>query len=282
MIPSYIAKLAALQMISGDVLEDNLAQAEKLIQQAATAGAQCVILPENFALFSAAGYRALAEQERATHRIEKFISDQCRRYTLWVLAGTMPLSETASLEKVDNNKVRSASLLFNAQGELVARYDKMHLFDVQVNDKQGRYCESETIAPGSQPVLARTPFGQMGLSVCYDLRFPELYRYLVGQGAEILCVPSAFTQVTGEAHWEILLRARAIENQCYVIGCNQGGLHPSGRETFGGSCIIDPWGKILAKMDKGIGWIMADIDLEKLREIRQAMPVLAHRNIKLV
>ncbi len=279
MASPYMVRVAALQMISGDVLEDNLAQAEKLIQQAADAGAECIVLPENFALFSAAGYRALAEQEMATHYMEKFLSAQCRRYGIWLLAGTMPLCQTSAGEIIAENKVRSASLLFNAQGEVVARYDKMHLFDVQVNDKQGQYHESATIAPGSQPVLADTPFGQIGLSVCYDLRFPELYRFLAEQGAEILCVPSAFTQVTGEAHWEILLRARAIENQCYVIGCNQGGLHPSGRETFGGSCIIDPWGRLLAKIDKGIGWIMAEIELEKLREIRQAMPVLEHRKI---
>ncbi len=270
-------RIAALQMISSDVLADNLMQAAQLIAVAATAGANFVVLPENFALFSAAHYRELAEQEDQQKNIQRFLAQQCRQWCIWICAGTLPLYKTMDDQIIPNYKVRSACLLLDDEGNLVGRYDKMHLFDVQVADRQGQYCESATIAPGEQPVLVDSPLGKIGLSICYDLRFPELYRFLSSQGAEILLVPSAFTQVTGQAHWEILLRARAIENQCYVIGCNQGGMHSSGRETFGHSMIINPWGEILAQMEKGVGWIMAEIDLQKLQELRQAMPVLNHR-----
>ncbi len=175
--------------------------------------------------------------------------------------------------------MRPACLVFDPRGEMVARYDKMHLFDVQVDDRQAQYSESRSFEPGSRIVCVDAPVGRIGLSICYDLRFPELYRKLLEQGAEILTVPSAFTKVTGEAHWEVLLRARAIENQCFVLAANQGGVHNATRETWGHSMIVDPWGRVLARVESGEGVAVADIDLSALHALRSRMPIQSHRRL---
>jgi nitrilase len=190
---------------------------------------------------------------------------------VWIVAGTIPL-------RSDNPaKVYAASLMYNAKGEVVARYDKIHLFDVVLSENQEIYTESDTTVHGKQPVVVDTPFGRVGMSVCYDLRFPELYRRLSEQGAQILLIPSAFTELTGKAHWEVLIRARAIENLCYVVAPGQGGYHTSGRTTYGHSMIVDYWGRVRDVREKGAGVVLAEIDLDALEQTRKTFPVLSHR-----
>ncbi len=261
-------KLAALQMISGPVVKSNLDTAARLINEAATAGAQLVVLPEYFPLIGASDTERLAAREVISHGpIQDFLSTMARQHGLWLIGGSLPL--------VSNNpdKMRNTGLVFNSQGERVARYDKIHLFGFHKDDEY--YDEAATIEAGDQVVTCDTPCGRMGLSICYDLRFAELYRRM-GE-VNLIVLPAAFTETTGRAHWEILLRARAIENQCYVVAAAQGGLHPNGRMTHGNSMIIDPWGKILARMDKGEGVIMADFDPQRLADIRTRLPALKHR-----
>jgi nitrilase len=203
--------------------------------------------------------------------IQTFISQQARKYGVWIVAGTIPL-------RSDNPaKVYAASLMYNAKGEVVARYDKIHLFDVVLSENQEIYTESDTTVHGKQPVVVDTPFGRVGMSVCYDLRFPELYRRLSEQGAQILLIPSAFTELTGKAHWEVLIRARAIENLCYVVAPGQGGYHTSGRTTYGHSMIVDYWGRVRDVREKGAGVVLAEIDLDALEQTRKTFPVLSHR-----
>ncbi|OGT71655.1 MAG: hypothetical protein A3H44_11220, partial [Gammaproteobacteria bacterium RIFCSPLOWO2_02_FULL_57_10] len=215
---------------------------------------------------------------------QSFLREQARQHGIILVAGTMPVvtrpaSPNGVVETIADGRVRPASLVYSPDGLLMARYDKMHLFDVKVADKQAQYMESRSFEPGSSVVTVATPLGKLGLSICYDLRFPELYRRLLDDGAEIITVPSAFTKVTGEAHWEILLRARAIENQCYVLAANQGGVHNASRETWGHSMIIDPWGNVMARVEKGEGIAIAEIDLDYLHDLRSRMPVQAHRRL---
>ncbi len=264
--------VAALQMVSGPDLNANLREAERLISQAAAGGAQLVVLPENFALMGIKETDKLAARELAgTGPLQAFLALQSARYQLWLAGGTIPLATQA------DNKVRASCLLFDSHGRLAARYDKIHLFDVQVVGSQESYRESATIELGDRPVVADTPFGRLGLAVCYDLRFPELFRALLDQGMEILALPAAFTAMTGKAHWEILLRARAIENLCYVVASAQGGRHANGRETYGDSMIIDPWGVILERLASGPGVVLARLDRHRLQTIRQQFPALSHR-----
>jgi predicted amidohydrolase len=265
--------VAALQMVSGPDIEVNLQAAERLIGLAAEGGARLVVLPENFALMGTRETDKLAVREvEGDGPIQAFLAAQAARRQLWLVGGTIPLAARAE------NKVRAACLLFDPQGRLAARYDKLHLFDVQVVDTQESYRESATIEPGDWPVVVvDTPFGRLGLAVCYDLRFPELFRALLDQGMEILALPAAFTATTGKAHWEILLRARAIENLCYVIASAQGGQHANGRETYGDSMIIDPWGVILERLSQGPGVVLARLDRHRLQTIRQQFPALQHR-----
>jgi len=201
-----------------------------------------------------------------------YVVARLARHRLWLVGGTLPLRTTS-----DANRVRAACLLFNDQGQQVARYDKVHLFDVQVVGSAERHNESATIEPGDRYQVADTPLGRLGLAVCYDLRFPEQFRCLVEQGMEIMVLPAAFTATTGRLHWEILLRARAIENQCYVIAAGQGGVHVNGRETYGDSLIIDPWGVILNRQPWGPGVALAQLDRELLEDVRRQFPVLQHR-----
>ena len=268
-----MSSLVALQMVSGPEVAANLAVAAELLAKAADRGAQLAVLPENFALMGRRESDKLAVQEaEGDGLIQTFLAERAARHRLWLVGGTIPL-RTAG----DNQRVRAACLLFDDQGCQVARYDKVHLFDVQLPDSPERYAESATIEPGDHYVVADTPFGRLGLAVCYDLRFPEQFRAMSAQGMDILALPAAFTAATGAAHWEILLRARAIENQCYVIASAQGGRHSNGRETFGDSLIVDPWGLILDRLCEGAGVVLGKMDRAFLESVRQQFPVLEHR-----
>lgn len=265
--------IAAIQMVSGPIVAGNLVAAAELIARAAAGGAQLVVLPENFALMGQRENDLLAICEtEGDGPIQIFLAEQAARHRLWLVGGTIPL-HTAS----DASRVRAACLLFNDEGQQVARYDKVHLFDVHMVGSGERYNESATIEPGDRYQVTDTPLGRLGLAVCYDLRFPEQFRYLVDQGMEIMVLPAAFTATTGRLHWEILLRARAIENQCYVIAAGQGGVHVNGRETYGDSLIIDPWGVILNRQPWGSGVVLAQFDRELLENLRRQFPALQHQ-----
>lgn len=265
---------AVIQMVSQDDVLANLAAARTLLEQAAAGGARLAVLPENFA---AMGRRDLAVLGRAEALGEgpilPWLAQAARELKLWIVAGTLPLPPDAQPQA----KAHACSLLIDEHGQRVARYDKLHLFDVEVADSRGHYRESADYAHGARLVVADTPVGRLGLSVCYDLRFPEMYTALRAAGAELISVPSAFTAVTGAAHWQVLLRARAIETQCYVLAADQGGSHPGGRETFGHSAIIDPWGVPLAEQAQGPGVLLAQRDVAAQAAIRQRMPVHSHR-----
>lgn len=271
------AKVAAIQMVSTAKVEENLAAAGRLLQQAAERGAELALLPEVFAVLEG-GPMAPFGEEQGSGQIQEFLAAQARALGMIVIGGTIPLltrpgrSPDATDYRLTDGRVRPASLVYGANGELLARYDKIHLFDVTVADQQAAYSESRSYEGGEEIVSLDTALGHLGLSVCYDLRFPELYRQLFRRGAQLVTVPSAFTRVTGQAHWEVLLRARAIENQCYIIAANQGGRHNAKRETWGHSMIIDPWGKVLDVVEKGEGVAIAEIDLQLLADIRQRMP----------
>lgn len=264
-----MARVAVVQMVSSANVNDNLSQLNAFFMNACEDGAELLVLPENFAFMGANESDKLAIAEVAGHgEIQQTVSKLAERYGIWVIAGTIPI-------KSSSDRVRASCLVFDARGVTAARYDKIHLFDVRVSDQESHQ-ESATIERGEHVVAVDTPVGRVGLSVCYDLRFPELYRALVLKGAELFTVPSAFTAVTGLAHWDILLRARAIENLCYVLAPNQGGQHASGRHTYGHSMIIEPWGKVLADKQQGAGVIVADIDLQRLRQLRKQFPCHDH------
>lgn len=264
--------MAAIQMVSGHSVAGNLAEAAELLDKAADQGAQLAVFPENFALMGRRETDKLAVREiEGSGQIQDFLAEQAMRHKLWLVGGTIPL-------QVENShRVRAACLLFDDQGRQVARYDKVHLFDVQVVGSRECYAESATIEPGNQYVVVDTPFGRLGLAVCYDVRFPEQFRAMADEGMEIMALPAAFTATTGAAHWEVLLRARAIENQCYVIAAAQGGRHSNGRETFGDSLLIDPWGLILDRLAWGPGVALAKLDRTLIEDIRRQFPALAHR-----
>lgn len=264
--------VAAIQMSSGPEVDVNLEQARALLEDAAARGAQLAVLPENFAFMGAteADRRRISEPD-GTGPIQAFLAATAQRLRLWIVGGTVALSGAA------DGRVAPACLVYDADGERRARYDKMHLFDVSLPDRAERYRESAHFAPGRSPVVVDTPVGRVGLSVCYDVRFPELYRALSTSGAQLFVVPAAFTAATGRAHWEVLLRARAIENLCAVIAPGQSGLHASGRETHGDSLITDHWGRVLARLPQGPGCISAEIDLAAEQHDREHFPVLEHR-----
>ncbi|MGB0847159.1 MAG: carbon-nitrogen hydrolase family protein [Thiolinea sp.] len=264
--------IAALQMASGPQVQANLMEAKRLIREAVDGGAGMVVLPEVFGIMGQHDTDTVNVAETfGNGPMQDFISRTAREFKVWIVAGTIPLF-------TDNpNKYSASSLLYADNGEVVARYDKIHLFDVKVEEEDQVYTESRTVRPGKEATVVDTPFGRLGMSVCYDLRFPELYRYLSEQGAEILTIPSAFTEVTGMAHWEPLLRARAIENLCYVVAPAQGGYHVNGRTTWGHSMVIDYWGRVRGQLNKGAGVVMMEPDLEALRATRSSFPVLEHR-----
>lgn len=281
---AVMTKIAAIQMASGPQVEANLMVADTLIQEAAEQGAQMAVLPENFVLMPMKERENIEfSEEYKNGHIQDFLSDCARDNNIWIVAGSIPLKTD------DENKVTSSSLMFNADGEIIARYDKIHLFDVTFDhgkidsdiskdeNTAETYHESAIFSPGSEIVVVDTPFGKIGMSICYDLRFPVLYHEMVSQGAQIILIPSAFTAVTGKVHWKPLLRARAIENQCYVIAAAQGGYHVNGRETYGHSMVIDYWGQQHGVLEKGSGSIMIEVDLDAQALTRKNFPVLEHR-----
>ena len=268
-------KIAALQMVStGDLLE-NLQQAGALLAQAAAQGAELAVLPEYFCLIGQHDAHKLAIQESyGSGPIQTFLADTARALGLWIVGGTLPLTADQP------NRVFNSSLAFNPQGQCVARYDKIHLF--RFDNGTERYDESRVLQRGDTPTQFALPSRdghtwQVGLSVCYDLRFPELYRTYASQGVDLILVPSAFTHTTGQAHWEVLLRARAIENLAFVAAAAQGGVHPNGRHTWGQSIAIDPWGVVLADQAQGQGVVMAELDVQSLVQRRSQLPSLEHR-----
>lgn len=271
-------RAAVAQMCSGPDIQANLAQADRLLAEAKREGAALVVLPENFAVFGRKDLAVCAETPEVVGPITGFLSERARHYGLWLVAGTLPYGVGRDGCPAPKNKVFAGCGVWTPEGVCAAQYDKCHLFNVDVTDGVGCYRESDQFAAGDAPVLADTPWGPLGLSICYDLRFPEYYRQLTQQGALMLTVPSAFTYKTGEAHWEVLLRARAIENQCFVLAANQGGDHGNNRRTWGHSCLIDPWGEVLScRTEAGPGVAMADLDFLAQAELRDKMPVLAHR-----
>lgn len=267
-------RVAAIQMTSSHEIEANLEAADGYLTEAARLGAVLAALPENFAFMGqdSGDKRAIAEPDGAG-RIQNFLADAARRHKIWIVGGTMPLRQSK------DGRVAAACLVYNSEGQRAARYDKVHLFDVDVPGSTESHRESAHTAPGREPRVVDTPVGKLGLAVCYDMRFPELFRVLSRQGAELLVVPSAFTVPTGRAHWEVLLRARAIENFCALIAPAQWGLHANGRETFGDSMIIDHWGQVLARLPDGTGCVVADIDPAARMEARARFPSLEHRVI---
>jgi nitrilase len=265
-------KLAAIQMSSGPEVGANLACARELLKQASDEGAVLAALPENFPLMGLREADKLAAAEpEGSGPIQDFLRETAQRLKLWIISGTIPLAVT------NEPRVWAASLVYDASGEVVGRYDKIHLFDVALPNRAESYRESAAIAPGSRAVVVDTPVGRVGLSVCYDMRFPELYRNLTAAGAEVLVMPAAFTASTGRAHWETLLRARAIENLCYVAAPAQTGMHANGRETYGDTLIIDYWGRVLARRARGAGVVIAEIDRTIQAQVRTGFPALTHR-----
>lgn len=266
--------LAVIQMVSQADVTANLHQARQLLEQAAAQGARLVVLPENFAAMGRQDLAALGRAEaQGDGPILPWLRQTARDLGLWIVAGTLPLPPEGQPEA----KAHACSLLVDDCGQQVARYDKLHLFDVDVSDNHGRYRESDDYAFGNQVVVVNTPFGRLGLTVCYDLRFPELYSALRAAEAELISVPAAFTAVTGAAHWQVLTRARAIETQCYVLAAGQGGTHPGDRETFGHSAIIDPWGQVLGELAQGPGVVLAERNATEQAATRQRMPVVRHK-----
>ncbi len=269
-----MSRVAAIQMASGPNVGANLIEVKRLIAIAVDDGAELIVLPENFAIMG------MTEEDKVGLReaegegpIQSFLAQQAKDNGVWIVGGTVPLVAT------DDNKICAACLLYDAAGKQIARYDKIHLFDVLLEENRESYIESKTIEAGQHAVVVDTPFGRLGLAICYDLRFPELFRALLDQGVEIIAVPSAFTAITGRAHWETLVRARAIENLSYVIAAAQGGYHVNGRETYGNSMIVDPWGGVLDRLPSGSGVICAELDPVRLAQTRQNFPSISHRKL---
>lgn len=271
-----MGKVAAIQMTSSHVVTDNLTAAGELLREAKDLGCDIACLPENFSFIGLrdADKLQVAEPD-GVGAVQSFLSDTARKLGMWILGGTIVIRGDTE------RRVANSSLLIDDHGKRVARYDKIHLFDVTIPGRDEQYRESTHVTPGRETVIADTPVGKLGLSVCYDMRFPELYRDLVSRGAEWLAMPAAFTVPTGRAHWETLLRARAIENLCYVVAPAQAGTHTSGRETYGDSLIVDYWGQVLSRLPTGNGVITAEIDLAKEAETRARFPALDNRQLGL-
>ena len=266
-----LIRVAGIQMASSPQLASNLTEAERLISLAAGQGAKIVVLPEYFCMMGTKESDKVQIREKPNDGpIQRFLARMALEYEIWLIGGTVPLVSNFP------NKVRNSCLVYNDKGVQVARYDKIHLFGLDLGTEH--YHEENTIEAGDTVVVVNTPYGKIGLSICYDLRFPELYRAM-GE-VDIIVIPSAFTETTGKAHWESLIRARAIENLCYVIAPAQGGYHLSGRETHGNSMIVDPWGVILDRLPRGSGVVIANINREYQASLRNSLPALKHRTIK--
>ncbi|ULX53609.1 acyltransferase [Cupriavidus taiwanensis] len=264
-------RVAAVQTVTGTSLDANLARTEARIAEAAAGGAELVLLPEYFCIMGRAESDKVAVREHDSDGpVQQFLAEAARRHGIWLVGGTLPMWCD------DPQRVYNTSLAFNPRGERIARYDKIHLFGFTRGTES--YDESRTILAGRTPVSFDAPCGRVAMSVCYDLRFPELYRGLAADGGtSLILMPAAFTYTTGQAHWEILLRARAIENQCYVLAAAQGGKHENGRRTWGHSMLVDPWGEVLAMLPEGEGVVGGVIDPARLEEVRQNLPALRHR-----
>jgi nitrilase len=263
-------KIAAVQMISGPDVAPNLATAGRLVAQASDMGARLVALPEYFPLIGAGDEARLAARETpGSGPIQEFLAETAMKHGVWLVGGSIPLTGG------NPDKLLNSCLVFDDCGRQVARYDKIHLFGFTKGAEH--YDESATIEAGDEVVTLDTPAGRTGLSICYDLRFPELFRAM--GPLDLIVLPAAFTDTTGKVHWELLLRARAVENQCYVLAAAQGGLHPTGRMTHGNSMIVDPWGEIVSRIDKGEGVIVAELDAARIAEVRTSLPALKHRKI---
>ncbi len=268
-------RVAAVQMATGPNVNANLIEVERLIRESAEDGAQLVVLPENFAFMGKHDDDVLSLREPdGNGPLQTFLSRTAARYGVWLVGGTIPLAATSP------ERVRAACLVYDGRGERLARYDKMHLFDVSLPGANERYEESATIEPGDDIVVIESPFGKLGLAVCYDLRFPELMRRMLDSGVELIALPAAFTALTGKAHWETLVRARAIENLVYVVAAAQGGYHLNSRETHGHSMIVDPWGAVLAQVPRGTGSICCPIDRTFQDTVRRTFPTIGHRRLK--
>lgn len=263
-------KVAAVQMISGPDIAANLAEAEALVGEAAAQGARLVALPEYFCLMSPDETAKVAQRETdGAGRLQEFLAACARRHGVWLIGGTVPLMAD------DDGKVRNTCLVYDDQGQRVGRYDKLHLFGFQKGNEA--YNEARTIEPGDEVVVLDTPAGRTGVAICYDLRFPELFRRM--GVVDLIVLPAAFTATTGEAHWEVLLRARAIENQCYVLASAQGGVHPHGRRTYGRSMLVDPWGGVVARLETGRGVVVGEVSAAHIAEVRASLPALEHRRL---
>ncbi|HEX4842866.1 MAG TPA: carbon-nitrogen hydrolase family protein [Limnobacter sp.] len=261
-------KIAALQMISSPTVDENLRTARRLLQQAAQLGAQLVLLPEYFCLMGRQDTDKLQIAEvYGEGPLQTFLAEQARELGMYLVAGTIPL------KSVEPDRVYNSSLVFNPDGECTARYDKVHLFCFAKGAE--RYDEGRVLLAGRMPVVADCGGFKVGLSVCYDLRFPELYRAM--GPVDLIVMPAAFTHTTGKAHWEVLMRARAIENQCYVLACGQGGVHPNGRRTWGHSMVVNPWGEVEQMLEEGEGVVMGLLDPAKIVDVRNSLPALTHR-----
>lgn len=263
-------KIAAVQMVSTPNVEENLETVRRLVDKAAQQDAELVLLPEYWPIMGMNESDKLAyAEEFDAGPIQQFMAGLAREYRLWLIGGTLPMVAP------DKDKVLNTMMVYNPQGEHVVRYDKIHLFSFSKGEES--YDEARTIVHGTKVASFEAPFGRVGLSVCYDLRFPELYRAM-GECA-LIVMPAAFTYTTGKAHWEVLLRARAIENQCYVLAAAQGGKHPNGRRTWGHSMLIDPWGEVKAALPEGEGIVLGDLDAEQLVRVRESLPALKHRKL---
>lgn len=263
-----MSQVGLIQMTSSANPDENLAFIEESLKQLVATGVDWVVLPENALVFGSTQDYHQAAEALGDGPIQRQIAQLAKQYRVWILVGAFPLQTKQG--------VTTTSLLFDANGALQAHYDKLHLFDVDVTDDHGAYRESDSFVAGDKVVTADTPFGRLGLTICYDLRFPMLFQSLKAQGAEVLIVPAAFTYVTGEAHWQTLLQARAIETQCWVVGVGQTGTHPNGRQTWGHSMVINPWGEIVASLSKTTGQITATIDLKQNESLAQKMPLSQH------
>jgi len=261
-------------MVSSANFLENLQQAENFIMSAASDGVNIIVLPEYFALMGLKETDKLEfVEDHLDGKIQSQLSHLAKRLNLWIISGTHPIRSEES------GRPYGRCYVFDSQGKVVTWYDKIHLFDVNVGDNKGRYSESKYTKAGEKVVSFETPWGRVGLAVCYDLRFPELFRQLSDSGCEIVVLPAAFTRKTGEAHWDILIKARAVENLCYFIASAQGGLHENGRETWGHSMIVSPWGEVLGELSTGSGFVTATLDRQKLLDIRKEFPVLAHKKL---
>ncbi len=272
-------RVAAIQMVSTHDIAENLREASRLLKAAADSGARIAVLPENFAVLATRQMVGCGRRESSDEKlIRPFLAGQAKELGIWIVGGSMPLATRPDGSSVPEH-VRATCLVYNDQGEEVGRYDKIHLFDATVEDAQGQYRESDTFEPGEDVVVIDTPAGKLGLAICYDLRFPELFRKLREQGAEWVSLPSAFTWQTGDAHWHALLRARAIENQVWIVAPGQGGQNSERRRTYGHSLVVDPWGRVVSEIDEGPGHVLGDLDLDLVKDVRMRMPVWEHRRL---